>query len=288
MALPSEILTRADLNTLWLLGDPVDHSLSPLIQNTALRTLGRNAIYIASQVKSDSFEAVVRALPQMGALGANVTVPHKMRAFQLCDSLSEAAREMRAVNTLHFRDGEIFGENTDGIGWWSSLSRVCRHLSFQRAVVIGAGGAARAVCHTLMKQGITTLVLLNRTVGNAVNLKAELPRTGEVAVDRLESFEQHLGSDTLVVQTTSVGLRGGGTPVPLPSRWPERCFLSELIYGKETALMSGVRRLGGEASDGLGMLCGQAAESLALWMGLPPESIPFQEMMRVAREKLKS
>jgi shikimate dehydrogenase len=275
-----------DLKTLWLLGDPVSHSMSPLIQNTALQALDENVIYLASQVKAEVFETAVRALPALGALGANVTVPHKLRAFDLCDSLSGRARVMRAVNTLHFRDGEIFGDNTDGVGWWNSVRCDFASDSFEKAVVIGAGGAARAVCHTLVGQGVKTLVLLNRTAANAEKLKDELPDGVDVRVDGLKSFPRHLTAATLVAQTTSVGLKGEDAPVPLPKEWPDGCCLSELIYGHETPLLTAVRTLGGATADGLGMLCGQAAESLALWTGRPVEEIPYAEMMRVARERL--
>jgi shikimate dehydrogenase len=280
------LIHRADLRTLWLLGDPVSHSLSPLIQNTALQALGEKVIYLATRVEAESFESVVRTLPALGALGSNVTVPHKQRAYELCDTLSQRARVMRAVNTLHFRDGEIFGDNTDGSGWWNSIEADFPQVTIEKALVIGAGGAARAVCHTLVERGVRQLILLNRTMSNAEKLSKELPDDVDTKVDDLASFPRHLAPATLVVQTSSVGLKDDRSPVPLPSVWPDGCCLSELIYGRETSLLKRVRALGGSAQDGLGMLCGQAAESLALWTGRAVEEVPFGHMMRVARRRL--
>lgn len=263
----------------------MSHSMSPLIQNTALKLMGEKMVYLAARVTEDDFQQVVRALPALGAVGANVTVPHKLRAYEICDTLSERAQKMKAVNTLKFRGKEVFGDNTDGVGWWDALVRESS-VRFEKAVVIGAGGASRAICHTLVAEGLSELVLLNRTTAKAHQLREELPSGTVVKIDGLDSFSAHLQPETLVVQTTSVGLKDGGSPVPLPEVWPEGCFLSELIYGRQTRLMSHVLNLGGEVQDGLGMLCGQAAESLALWTERPVSEVPFDEMVKAARKRL--
>ncbi|MFA5507951.1 MAG: shikimate dehydrogenase [Vulcanimicrobiota bacterium] len=270
---------------MWLLGDPVSHSLSPLIQNTALALLGETVVYLAARVTARDFSKVVQSLVALGALGANITVPHKLRAFELCDRHSPRATLMQAVNTLHFREGEIYGDNTDGVGWWNALTREFP-VEFQRAVVLGAGGASRAVCHTLMANGVEELVLLNRTPEKARRLKDELPSPERVRIDSLSRFSSYLQDNTLVVQTTSVGLKGQESPVPLPQGWPDGCVLSELIYGRPTELLKRVRSLDGLAQDGLGMLCGQAAESLAIWTGRPVTEIPLEKMIEAARKKL--
>lgn len=280
------MIERADLKTIWLLGRPVEHSLSPLIQNRAIGHLKERAIYLAASVEPDDFEQVVRALPALGALGANVTVPHKIRAFEVCETTSERAQRIGAVNTLLFSDGSIRGDNTDGAGWWWSLPKEVHSL--RRAVVIGAGGAARAVVATLIDNGFDEIVVLNRTVERAERLLTDLEAgfgTASLSSGTLASFPEHLETHTLVVQTTSVGLDGRGCPVDLPTQWPEGCYLSELIYGRSTPLFSRVRELGGEASDGLEMLCGQAALSLALWLGREPAEIPLELMRQAVQER---
>ena len=283
MSAPS-ILFRADLKTLWLLGQPVSHSLSPLIQNTALQRLGLPIIYQAAAVSSEGFVSAVRGLSALGALGANVTVPHKQAAYRLCDQLSPRAKAIGACNVLIFRDGEIRGDNTDGAGWWRGLSEQFPDRLYNRAVVLGAGGAARAVVARLVESGVDELFLLNRTVARAQALVEALIPTATAGP--LERFAELLQPGCLVVQTTSAGLCAHSSPLPLPERWPEGAVLSELIYGEKTALASAVENLGGEVQDGLAMLVYQAAESLALWLELPPEQIPVKEMMAAAMRRL--
>lgn len=284
------LIEDADLATLWLLGNPVSHSLSPLIQNRALSQLQLKIVYLAAAVKDEDFEAVVTSLPKLGAIGANVTVPYKERAFRMCDSLSTRAQAMGAVNTLHFRETGLYGDNTDGVGWWRALQRESQ--DFDKAVVIGAGGAARAICHTLLQKGFHHLVLLNRTLAKAESLLGELKGLAapevKLEVSSLESCAVHLQERTLLIQTTSVGLKEECSPVPLPTVWPEGALLSELVYGHQTALLRAVRDLGGAHQDGLGMLCGQAAESLALWLNKSVEEIPLSLMQEVAWQRVLS
>lgn len=280
------LLGRADLSTLWLLGCPVKHSLSPLIQNTALATLEQPAVYLAASVQASRFESAVRALPSLGALGANVTVPHKERAFQLCDQLSERARAIGAVNVLRFIEGQIWGDNTDGVGWQSGLeAEFGAGVCARPAVVVGAGGAARAILHTLSQAGCPRAVICNRTRERAETLCSDFGGSGfAVSVAGLEEFERHLTGESLVVQTTSVGLQGEGSPVEFSS-WPQEALLSELIYGRVTPLMAQVQAAGGRVQDGLAMLCYQAAHGLALWLGRPLQEIPVEAMFEAVGDR---
>lgn len=280
-------LQRADLRTLWLLGRPVSHSLSPLIQNAALEALGENIVYLAASVEDHDLNSAVRGLMALGALGANVTVPHKEAAFRLCDTRSERANAMGACNVLKFVEGKIQGDNTDGAGWLRGLEGL-QSAPPRKAVVIGAGGAARAVVYSLACQKVPEIVVLNRHVERAESLARDfipyaLTRTYAAP---LESFSEHLEEGCLVVQTTSVGLDGVSSPIPLPTTWPPGSLFSELIYGRTTPLGSAVQALGGATNDGLPMLVYQAAESLALWLGRPLEEIPAQLMLETARQHL--
>lgn len=285
----NSVIHRADLSTLWLLGDPVHHSLSPLIQNTALKALNQNLLYVASAVKADHFVEVVETLPKIGALGANITVPHKLAAHKVSEKLGSNAELMGAVNTLRFHKGVVEGYNTDGPGWWNALGDECPGSWRKNVLVIGAGGAARAICHTALGHGTENLWILNRTSGKANTLKQELcihyPQA-KIEIGELAQFEQLLSQVGLVVQTTSVGLDRESSPVRLPESWPTSCFFSELIYGPRTPLMKRVEELGGRFQDGLGMLCGQAALSLAIWLDKPVENIPLHLMLDTARQHL--
>jgi shikimate dehydrogenase len=281
------LLARADLRTLWLLGRPVGHSLSPLIQNTALQAMRQPVVYLAAEVAEDRLEAALRGLLALGALGANLTVPHKEAAYGLCDSLSPRARAMKACNVLKFAAGKIHGDNTDGDGWLRGLEPQLGGSLPAKALVIGAGGAARAVVYSLARRRVPEIVVLNRTFARAQALAGDfqlyaLTRTHAAP---LEDFPGHLHEGCLVVQTTSAGL-DGEAPVPLPRQWPPGVVLSELIYGRETPLAARVRALGGRAFDGLPMLVEQAAESLSLWLERPLPEIPSSLMMEAARRHL--
>lgn len=281
------LLHRADLRTLWLLGCPVKHSLSPLIQNTALALLSQSVVYLAASIQAEEFDTAARALSSLGALGANVTVPHKERAFRLCDQLSDTARAVGAVNVLRFVEGQIVGDNTDGPGWKSGLeSEFGPQVCARPALVVGAGGAARAVLHTLSQSGSPGATILNRTAGRAERLCQEFESPDfSITVAGLESFSSHLREGCLVVQTTSVGLDGQNSPVQV-SQWPSGAILSELIYGQRTPLMARVAELGGQVQDGLAMLCHQAAHGLAVWLGRPVGEMPVEAMLEAARERV--
>ncbi len=282
------ILSRADLRTLWLLGHPVRHSMSPLIQNAALRHLNQAIIYQAADVSVEDFESAVHGLVALGAIGANVTVPHKEAAFRICHQRTPRAEAIGACNVLHFSQGRILGDNTDGSGWWRGLTDILGRTVPEKAVVVGAGGAARAVVYTLARNKVPEIVVLNRTLERAETLVREfLPYAlTRCYVRPLESFPEQLKPDCLVVQTTSAGLDGGSSPLTLPDRWPAGAVLSELIYGKETPLGKAVKALGGKVQDGLAMLVYQAAESLALWLDRPLQEIPAELMMKTARQRV--
>lgn len=284
------MIASADLSTLWLLGDPVAHSLSPLIQNSALRELGQKAVYLAARVDAADLLKVVDALPRLGALGANITVPHKVAVLQACTELTDRARAIGAANTLAFRNGAVLGDNTDGVGWWHSLWELRERGSFEQAIVIGAGGAARAVVYTLLEHGVDDVQILNRSTNRAEELAEDM--RGQFPSARLEcrqlsEFARLLRSATLVVQTTSVGLDSADSPVEMPAELPKDVYLSELIYGRSTPLMRDFENLGGTVVDGLGMLVGQAVHALALWLELDYREIPADLMMKVARDRLR-
>lgn len=284
-------LHRADLKTLWLLGDPVKHSMSPLIQNTALEFLDLPMVYIATPVKAEGFAAAVKGLVSLGAVGANVTVPHKQAAFRCCDRLTQRAQAMGAVNTLSFVGGEVLGDNTDGVGWLRGLeAEFSPSFGGLRALVIGAGGAARAVVSSLLDEGCGDIVVLNRRPQNARDMLNDLSATfataADVSVQDLSSFPETVAGRDLVVQTTSVGLDGTSTPVTLPTYWAPDTLFSELIYGHVTPLMGAIRGLGGRTQDGLAMLCYQAAQSLAIWTQRPAEDIPADLMLKTALGRL--
>lgn len=259
---------------LAVLGHPVSHSRSPAMQSAALAELGlgREWAYEAIEVAPDAFEARVRAMPGEGFAGANVTVPHKGAALALADALSETAREIGAANTLSFAGGEIRADNTDADGLLNSLPA---SPTGKRALVLGAGGAARAVVWALLREGAAVDVW-NRTGSRSANLCEGLGGSPVSTPDQ--------GVYELLVQTTAVGL-GGEDPfeeLPLDAGgFAPGQVVVDLVYGKEPSrLLAAAEEAGATVVDGIEVLVQQGALSLRIWTG---REAPLDAMRAAAR-----
>jgi shikimate dehydrogenase len=259
---------------LAVLGHPVGHSRSPAIHNAALAALGigEEWSYEAIDVAPDAFEPRVRAMPVEGFAGANVTVPHKGAALALADELSETAREIGAANTLVFSGGEIRAENTDADGLLNALPA---SPAGKRALVLGAGGAARAVVWALLREGAEVAVW-NRTELRSRHLCEELGGTPVSKPDQA-AYE-------LIVNSTAVGL-GGEDPfaeLPLdPARFAPGQTLVDMVYGREpTVLLRTAEAAGASVVEGLEILIQQGALSFEIWTGRKP---PLDIMRAAAR-----
>jgi len=259
---------------LAVLGYPVGHSRSPAMQSAALAELGLGDewSYEAIEVAPDGFEARVRAMPSEGFAGANVTVPHKSAALSLADELSETAREIGAANTLVFADGEVRAENTDAEGFLRSLPGA---PADKRALVLGAGGAARAVVWALLREGAEVDVW-NRTELRSQHLCEEL---GGSTVGAPE-----LGTYELIVNTTAVGLSGEDPFAELPltaAAFTAGQTVVDMVYGGEpTALLHAADAAGAVTVDGIEILVQQGALSLETWTTRPA---PLDTMRAAAR-----
>jgi shikimate dehydrogenase len=263
------------MKRLAVLGHPVGHSRSPAMHGAALAELGLAGewSYGAIDVAPDELEARVRAMPGEGFVGANVTVPHKGAALSLADSLSETAREIGAANTLSFESGEIRADNTDAEGLLGSLPAP---PAGKRALVLGAGGAARAVVWALIREGAEVAVW-NRTDLRSRHLCEELGGEPVTAPDQT-TFE-------LIVNTTAVGLRGEDPFVELPlgpADFSAGQTVVDLVYGDRAGTLLAVAAAGGATVvDGIEVLVRQGALSLRIWTGLEP---PLETMRAAARD----
>lgn len=259
---------------LAVLGHPVGHSRSPAIHNAALAELGMGEewSYEAIDVTPDAFEARVRAMPGEGFVGANVTVPHKSAALALAGELSETAREIGAANTLIFTDGEIRAENTDADGLLRALPSSPAGM---RALVLGAGGAARAVVWALIREGAEVSVW-NRTELGSRHLCEELGGAPVAEPDQA-AYE-------LIVNSTAVGLAGEDpfAELPLtPAGFAPGQTVVDMVYGDEpTALLRAAEAAGARAVDGIEVLVQQGALSFQIWTGRQP---PLDTMRAAAR-----
>ncbi len=243
-----------------VLGWPVGHSRSPAMHEAGYRALGLDDWrYQLLPVPPELFEETVRALPGAGFVGANVTIPHKQAALALADEATPRARAIGAANTLTFADGRIHADNTDAPGLLDALPRSPAGRS---ALVLGAGGSARAVVWTLLDAGAADVMVWNRTRARAEQLCAEL---GGRVVERLTPAD-------LIVHTTSVGLRPTDDPfkaLPVTADLIRECScLVDLVYGAApTALATAARAAGVEVVDGREILVRQGARSFERWTG---------------------
>ncbi len=274
-----------------VLGHPVGHSLSPAMQNAALREMGVDGVYLAFDVPPGGLADAVAGLKALGAGGVNCTIPHKEAALGLADRLAEDARVIGAVNTLVFRDGETTGHNTDAPGFLADLARCGLDPRGRRAVVLGAGGSARAVVTALLRAGARVAVA-NRTVERARELAEDLGgRLGVRGVECVPLAEaplrEALDGAALLVNTTAVGMSPRleeMPPVPPESLGPE-LLVYDLIYNPlETRLLRAARERGARTANGAGMLAHQGALALELWTGMPA---PAALMERVVRDTLR-
>lgn len=260
---------------LAVLGHPVGHSRSPAMHSAALAALGMEGwTYEAIEVAPDAFEAQVRAMPGEGFVGANVTVPHKGAALSVADELSETAREIGAANTLSFEGGEIRADNTDAQGLLNALPDSPQD---RRALVLGAGGAARAVVWALVREGAEVKVW-NRTGLRSRNLCEEL---GGTPVD-----EPNQADYELIVNSTAVGLGGEDAFEELPlsaAGFVPGQVVVDMVYGEDrTALLSAAEAGGATAIDGIEVLVQQGALSFEIWTG---REAPI-DIMRAAARRL--
>lgn len=255
-----------------VLGWPVAHSRSPRLHGFWLERHGIDGVYVPLPVKPEDFAGAVRALPRLGLMGANVTVPHKETAVPICDEIEPHARKLGAVNTLLFRDGAIVGSNTDGIGFLNNLRQGAPDWApaAAPAVVLGAGGAARAVVLALLDAGVPAVRLVNRTVAKADAIAAQLG--GPITAHPWGTWDAVLPEAGLLVNTTSLGMEGQPPlqidldPLPVPA------LVNDIVYQPlQTPLLAAAQARGNPTVDGIGMLLHQAVPGFEAWFGVRPE-----------------
>jgi shikimate dehydrogenase len=250
----------AHTRTIAIIGDPIEHSLTPRIQNAALREAGVDAVNVAFRVPPSRLKAVVRGAAEMGFAGLMVTIPHKEAVIDLCDELHESARLMGAANLLQFGDeGYVIGHSSDGWAALESLREEGVEYRGKSIVLLGGGGAARSLALTFAAAGASRIHLLNRTVARAEKIAYEVEQL-EVPVEvggiDAASLERALAGADLVVNTTSVGMTPNVEETPLPLDFLRAGLaVYDIVYNPlETRLLREARAAGARPVDGLGML----------------------------------
>lgn len=264
-----------------VMGWPVGHSRSPRLHGYWLAHYGVDGAYVPMATPPERFGDALRGLSALGFAGCNITVPHKEAAFAAMDVLEESARRMGAVNTVVvLPDGRLSGSNTDGFGFMENLAFGAPDWRPEAgaALVVGAGGAARAIIVALLDAGAPEVRLTNRTAERARRLQAELQTVGlggRVKLVEWVSRETALADLNLLVNTTTQGMVGQ-PPLDLPlTALPKTALVTDAVYTPlETPLLAAARGQGNQVVDGLGMLLHQARPGFKAWFGVKPAVTP--------------
>lgn len=263
-----------------VIGSPIRHSRSPAIMNAAFAATGLDWMFLAFDVADGDAPAALDAMRTLGIRGLSVTMPHKEAVCRALDDLSDDARALAAVNCVVNDDGALRGETTDGPGFVDALAASAGFdPAGRRAVVLGAGGAARAIVLALARGGAADIAVVNRTRANAEAAAALAGPVGRVA-DRADTAA--LRDADLVVNATSVGMHSDELPAPVDDLH-EGQVVADIVYDPlATAFLRGAAARGATTVDGLGMLVHQAAHSFRRWTGVEP---PLEAMEEAARKR---
>ena len=254
-----------------VIGNPIEHSKSPLIQAEFARQTGdKSFVYGRILAPLDQFQRTVEDFFANRGKGLNVTVPFKLEAFQMATHKSEAAVIAQAANVLYLKDGQLCCDNTDGVGLCNDLNRLLqklgKHLQGARVLLLGAGGAAQGVIHPLLQARVEQIFIWNRTHAKAQQLHAIFPDVEPLTSDELLTQAPF----DLIINATASGL-SNISPISsntLRAIVSQKTIVYDMVYGQQTPFMKDAQSLGLQAFDGLGMLVEQAAQSYRIWRGV--------------------
>jgi len=274
-----------------LIGDPIEHSLSPCFQNAAFQHLGLDFVYVTFTVKAEALGSAIAGVRSLGLHGLNVTMPHKISVIQYLDELDWNAEKVGSVNTIMNRNGRLIGYTTDGIGALNALKHNGVNLRGKKIVILGAGGASRSVSSALMREA-GELVILNRTVAKAEKLVSDLhsliEEHAEIRYEGLTggNLRKELEDADILINATPVGMKPREDEMPVDEdNLHPNLVVFDLVYNPvETKLLRKARLVGAKTINGLSMLIHQGAASFEIWTGV---KAPIHVMMKAAEEELK-
>ena len=255
-----------------IMGYPIGHSLSPLMHTLAFRHHGLDAVYVPFSVAPDNLAKAVAGAMALGVAGFNVTIPHKEAIMACLDEVTDEARAIGAVNTVHVQDGRTTGHNTDGAGFLQPLQNLGTPLNQLSVCVLGAGGAARALAAALLNAGCPQLIIANRTHARSERLAVDLQKrfvAAEVRAVPMSDAADAAQQSRLLVNATSLGMHAGDEPL-LPSHCfgPEQIVYDIVYRPLNTPFLLDARAAGATTIGGLDMLLGQGAAAFTIWTGL--------------------
>ncbi|OYR11991.1 shikimate dehydrogenase [Brucella grignonensis] len=258
----------------FVTGFPIKHSRSPLIHGFWLKELGLEGSYEAIEVAPENFVEFATSLEQSGFVGGNVTIPHKEVAFATVGSRDEAAEAIGAVNTLWLENGKLCGGNTDAYGFAANLDALAPDWdNADTALVLGAGGAGRAIVHALQKRGFLRISIVNRTLSRAEELASHFGKG--VSAHGWDAAQRLVKEAGLIVNTTSLGMSGHGEAEEFPldlSEAQKSAVATDIVYiPLKTPFLAKAEAAGLKTVDGLGMLLHQAVPGFERWFGKRPQ-----------------
>ena len=271
-----------------VVANPIKHSISPFIHNSAFEATNTNGVYLAWEVDATELAETVANIRRYQMYGINLSMPYKEQVIPYLDQLSEEACLIGAVNTVVNREGTLIGYNTDGKGFFKSLPSF--KISRKRLVLLGAGGAAKAILAQAILDGVSQISVFVRSssiektrpylekIQNATGFRVDL-----FALEDVQDLQDSITQADLLVNATSVGLDGSSQPIPTSIVLPEKLLVADVIYQPfETPFLKWARKQGNQSINGLGMLLYQAAEAFQLWTG---KEMPTDQIWELLKQK---
>ena len=271
-----------------VVANPIRHSISPFIHNSAFEATETNGVYLAWEVEATDLAETVANIRRYQMYGINLSMPYKEQVIPYLDQLSEEARLIGAVNTVVNREGTLIGYNTDGKGFFKSLPSF--KISGKRMVLLGAGGAAKAILAQAILDGVSQISVFVRLssmektrpylekLQNATGFRVDL-----FALEDVSELQARIIDSDLLVNATSVGMDGSSQPIPTSIVLPEKLLVADVIYQPfETPFLKWARNQGNQSINGLGMLLYQAAEAFQLWTG---KEMPTDQIWELLKQK---
>lgn len=265
-----------------VIGHPVNHSRSPRMHNFWLAHFELEGYYIPLDIDPKKFEGSIRNLPELGFVGANITIPYKEKVLKIADKISDRAALVGAANTITFlQNGEIYADNTDGYGFLQNIKSKYKDWSAREgiSVVFGAGGASRAILGALIEDGASDIILANRTRSRADQLRSDFG--AKIKVVEWMKIQNYLSDASTIINTTSLGMVGK-TDLPIPlNTLKKNTLVTDIVYTPiETHLLATATKMGCRTVDGLGMLIHQAIPGFERWFGIKPgDSQSLRELL---------
>ncbi|MCK2003015.1 shikimate dehydrogenase [[Brevibacterium] frigoritolerans] len=265
-----------------VMGDPIAHSMSPDIHNDAFEKENIEAVYHHFHVTKEGLNDAVKGMKALGIEGFNITIPHKTSIIPFLDEVDELALAIGAVNTVVNKNGRFIGYNTDGNGFFKSLcDEISSDIKAKKTLVIGAGGAARAIYFTLVKEGVKQVDIANRTKERAAQLVSDCPYDKVSKALSIIEAEESLSQYDLIIQTTSSGMSPEVDHSPLKvDQLKTGAIVSDIIYNPlQTKLLREAGEKGAETQNGLGMFINQAALAFEIWTGVMPDTARMTDIV---------